>query len=310
MDITTQVLSIVIVNWNAEGFLKDCLNSIYKSCKLKLEVFVVDNSSSDKSMEVLENEFPQVKIIKNKENLGFARANNQAIKQSRGRYVLMLNPDTIVLPNALDIMVEFMDEHTEAGACGPKLLNPDGSLQPSCRSFPTLLTTLFEETLLNRIFPKNRVIGEYRMGYWDHGDIWEVDQPMGSALMVRREAIEQVGLLDEQFFIYYEEVDWCYRMKKRSWKVFFLPQAQIIHYGGASCNQDRGINLMEMYRSLIKFFRKHYGQTSVILLRFLIVYGLLLRTFIFSILYLLSREQLEARQKLKACLAVFREAIR
>ncbi|MBT9145933.1 MAG: N-acetylglucosaminyl-diphospho-decaprenol L-rhamnosyltransferase [candidate division WS2 bacterium] len=302
----TLIISISIVNWNTKGLLRDCLKSIYENTHgIDYEIFVVDNASEDGSTKMVEKEFPKVKLIKNKENAGFAKANNQAIMRSKGRYVLLLNSDTVVLENALEKMMVFMDEHPGVGVLGPKILNPDGSLQPSCRSFPTLLTTFFEETLLNRLFPKNRIVGKYKMSYWEHNSVREIDQPMGSALMVRREAIEQVGLLDEQFYMYYEEVDWCYRIKKRGWKIYFIPQAQVIHYGGTATNKNKSKSLVETYRSMYKFFRKHYGRLSVILLKSLVMIGLSLKIFILSVLHLADKKSREnTKSKLKAMLAV------
>ncbi len=299
-------VSIIIVNWNTKDFLRDCLKSIYENTKnLDYEIFVVDNASGDGSAKMVEEEFPKVKSIKNKENVGFAKANNQVIKESKGKYILLLNPDTIVSTHAIKKMVEFMEDHPDVGVLGPKLLNPDSTLQPSCRSFPTLLTAFFEETLLNRLFPKNRIIGKYKMGYWKHSDIREVDQPMGSALMVRREAVDEVGLLDEQFYMYYEEVDWCYRIKKRGWKICFIPQAQIIHHGGAATNKNKSKSLVETYRSMYKFFRKHYGRLSIVLLKSLVMIGLTLKMFILLVLHLTDRKSREdTRLKLKAMSAV------
>lgn len=301
-------LSIIIINWNTKELLKNCLKSACENTHgIDYEIFVVDNASSDGSAEMVEKEFPQVKLIKNKENVGFAKANNQAIQKSNGNYILLLNPDTIVLPGALAQMVEFMNENSRVGALGPKLLNSDESLQPSCRSFPSLSTALFEETLLNRVFPKNRIIGKYKMGYWEHNDIREVDQPMGSALMVRREVIDQVGLLDEQFYMYYEEVDWCYRIKKQGWKIYFLPQAQIIHHGGASSGKVGSKSLIETYRSMYRFFKKHRGAFSVVLLKIIVEIGFIMKIAVLSLLYLINKpRRKESALKLKAIFAVFK----
>lgn len=272
-------LSIVIVNHNVEHLLKECLQSVYCNTRqISFEIIVVDNNSTDGSVEMLRKEFPGVKLIENQENLGFAKATNQGLRESRGRYVLLLNPDTVVLSGALDKMVEFMEANSQAGALGCKLLYPDGSLQPSCRSFPTLTTAFFENTGLEKLFPKNKVIGRHRIGYWDHNDIREVDQPTGAALMVRQEILSQVGLMDEQFYMYYDDIDWCYRIKKRGWKIYLIPLAQIIHYGG----QSAGLNMAEMriqgYKSRHKFFRKHYGILSELIVKQMDLLGLVLKT--------------------------------
>lgn len=271
-------LSIIIINYNVKKLLKECLQSIYRDTKrISFEIIVVDNNSSDGSVDMVRSEFPGMRLIENCQNLGFAKATNQGLRESRGRYILLLNPDTVVLPNALDEMVEFMDENPRAGALGCKLFNPDGSLQPSCRSFPTLRAAFFENSGLERLFPRNKLIGNYRMGYWKHDCVREVDQPMGSALMLRRNAIDQVGPMDEQFYMYYEEVDWCYRIKNRGWKIYFNPRAEVIHYAGQSTGQASGNMLVERYRSMHKFFRKHFGMIPENVLKCMNFAGLVLR---------------------------------
>jgi len=238
----------------------------------------VDNNSTDGSVDMLKSEFPGVKLIENCQNLGFAKATNQGLRENKERYILLLNPDTIVLPNALDRMIEFMEANSHAGALGCRLLYPDGRLQPSCRSFPTLITAFFENTGLEKLFLRNRIIGRHRIGHWDYNDIREVDQPMGTALMVRREAITQVGLMDEQFHMYYEDVDWCFRIKKRGWKIYFIPLAQIIHYGGQSARLNMAKMRIQRYKSRHKFFRKHYGILSEWIVKQMDLFGLILKT--------------------------------
>jgi len=271
-------LSIIIVNYNVKYHLGESLQSIYGNRKgISFEIIVVDNDSTDGSVDMVKSRFTEVRLIENCQNLGFARAVNQGLIESKGRYLLLLNPDTVVLPGALDKMVEFMDENPRAGALGCKLLNADGSLQPSCRSFPTLRGAFFENIGLERLFPGNRVIGQYRMGYWGHNCVREVDQPMGANLMLRSAAISQVGLMDEQFYMYYEEVDWCYRIKKEGWKIYFTPYAEMIHYGGKSTRQAVRNMLIERYRSMHKFYRKHFGLIPEILLKCMNFVGLVLK---------------------------------
>ena len=272
-------LSIIIVNYNVKHHLRECLQSIYRSTKrASFEITVVDNNSTDGSVDMLKSEFPEVKLIENCQNLGFSKATNQGLRENKERYILLLNPDTIVLPNALDRMIEFMEANSHAGALGCRLLYPDGRLQPSCRSFPTLITAFFENTGLEKLFLRNRIIGRHRIGHWDYNDIREVDQPMGSALMVRREAITQVGLMDEQFHMYYEDVDWCFRIKKRGWKIYFIPLAQIIHYGGQSARLNMAKMRIQRYKSRHKFFRKHYGTLSEWIVKQMDLFGLILKT--------------------------------
>jgi len=272
-------LSVIIVNYNVKQLLRGCLCSIYRSTKgINLEIIIVDNNSTDGSVEMLRKEFPGVRLIENQENLGFAKATNQGLRESRGRYVLLLNPDTAVLSGALDKMVEFMEVNSQAGALGCKLLYPDGNLQRSCRSFPTLVTAFFEDTGLEKFFPKNKLVARYKMGYWDYNDVREVDQPMGSALMIRREVFEDVGLLDERFYMFFEEVDLCFRVKKRGWKIYFTPSVEIVHYGGQSSRPTMPEMMIQGYKSKHKFFRKHYGILSEWAVKQMDLFGLILKT--------------------------------
>jgi len=265
-------LSISIVNFNTKYFLEKCLLSIYKNTKhIDFEVFVVDNGSIDGSVEMVKSKFPGIKLIINRENAGFAKANNQAIKESKGRYILLLNSDTEVLPSTFELMVKFMDSHAEVGALGCKLLNPDGSLQRSCRSFPNFLTLFLESTFLDQIFSRKRFFGVYQMTYWDHDDIREVDQPMGACLMVRRKAVEDVGLLDEDFFMFFEEVDWCYRIKEKGWRIYFLPHAKVIHHGGQSIKKLNLPMFFAWHKSRYRYFRKRYLHIPPILLKIILI---------------------------------------
>jgi len=199
--------------------LHQCLLSAKESCKgTDYEIIVVDNASSDGSPEMVEEEHPDVLLVRNPINQGFAAACNLAYKYSSGRYFLLLNTDTIVIKSALPDMVGFMDTRPNAGAAGCRLINRDGSLQRSCSCFPGLMTELFDALYLSKIFPKSRLFGAYAMSYWDFADEREVDFAGGSCLIVRREAIEAVGLLDDGFFMYAEEADWCYRMRAGGWR--------------------------------------------------------------------------------------------
>lgn len=248
-------LSVVIVNWNARHLLAQCLASVYAyPPEGEFEVFVVDNASSDGSADMVRREFPQVRLIQNTENVGFARANNQAMRTSRGRYVLLLNSDTIVQPGALDSMVCFADQHPEAGVVGGRLLNADESLQPSWAQFPT-----FWSELLGRNFRKRQPMTDHLT--------YEVDWVGGACLLARRKAIEVVGLLDEDFFMYSEETDWCFRMVRNGWKVYYLPSAEVIHFGGGSSQRASDEMLVQLYQSKLRFFHKHYGPFRKELLR-------------------------------------------
>lgn len=257
-------LSIIIVNWNTKNLLQKCLESIYKTTrKISYEIFVVDNASSDKSALMVEENFKKVKLIKNKENMGFAKANNQAIKQALGRYILLLNPDTLILNNALNKMVEFLETHPKIGILGPQLLNTNGSLQLSCRTFPTLSSQIIILLKLHHIFPNLSPVKKYFMSDWKHDKAKEVDQVMGACFMVRKKVCDQIGLFDEKYWIWFEEVDFCKRAKNKSWKIYFLPQVKILHHQGQSFKQLLSIKKqIKFNNSLLRYFKKHHSLAS------------------------------------------------
>lgn len=262
-------LSIVIVNWNARDYLKKCVASIYKDAtNPSFEIIVVDNASSDGSTEMLRNEFPGVILIENKNNLGFGAANNKALKKCASEFVLMLNPDTEVLDGAFAAMVSFMRQNEKAGAVGAKLLNTDGTIQLTCaRNFPTLITEFFWLTTLVRRFPKSRVVGKYLMSYWDHKDRREVDCLSGACIMARLEVLKRLNYFDEDYFMYGEDVDLCYCFKKAGWQVWYLPEAEIIHYGGASSKKIAATAAIYDRIAIKVFFKKHYGLLAAIAYR-------------------------------------------
>jgi len=246
--------------------LKKCLEALFSfSDGMSLEVFVVDNHSSDGSPEMVKESYPMVHLIENDENIGFARANNQAARHCTGEYLLLLNSDAYLQGDALSKMLMAMDAYPDTGALGSRLLNEDFSLQRSCYSFPTLATELWQTLWLDRLFPKSKVFGKYLMTYWRMDDFREVDVVMGACMLVRWAALGSEVLFDESFFMYSEEVDLCYRLKQRGWKVRYLPEAQAVHVWGGSSNQVKVETLVRLYRSRVLFFRKHYGRVSAIL---------------------------------------------
>ena len=274
-------LSIIIVSWNVRELLRRCLQSIISNPKSQwpTEIIVVDNASTDGSAAIVRDGFPQVQLLVNDDNLGFTVANNQAIARSRGRYVLLLNPDTEVLGDALATMVGYMDAHPEVGALGPQLLNPDGSIQSSRRRFPTMATAFLESTILQRWFPDNPVLRRYYMLDRPDNRTQGVDWAVGAALLMRREAIEQVGPLDEGFFMYSEELDWCHRIKAQGWKVVYLPTAKVVHHGAQSSEQLKPFQHIQFQRSKIRYFRKHHGAWKAEALRLF-----LLATYVYQLL--------------------------
>jgi len=251
-------ISIIIVTWNSSQFIGECLDSIYShKGKLKLEVLVVDNDSQDATRDIIREFYPRVILIENRENSGYARANNQGIASSVGKYVLLLNPDVRLRDNALLELFLFMENHPEAGAVGPQLLNLDETIQPSCREFPSFSTLLYDVLGLSYLFPKSRIFGKWRMGYFDHNSAREVDQPMASALILRRKALAQVGLLDEDFFMFFNDVDLCYRLRNNGWKIYFCPDARAYHFLGGSTQKVKTKMIYLSHRGYFKFLKKH-----------------------------------------------------
>jgi len=232
-----------------------------------VEVIVVDNGSMDGSVETLYRQFPWVQVIANEQNVGFIRGSNQGIRASRGRYVLLLNPDTEVVGDALSLMVDYMQGHVGVGATGPQLRYPDGSIQSSRRRFPTLATAFLESTILQQWFPNNRVLDQYYINDQPADDVQEVDWVTGACILLRREAIEQVGLLDESVFMYSEELDWCRRAKSVGWRVVYLPTAQVIHHEGKSSEQAVASRHIHFQGAKIHYFRKHHGRWAGAFLR-------------------------------------------
>ena len=280
----TLEVSVVIVHYRTEELLEQCLDRLFASLNnsgLQHEVFVVDNGSLLKKMAGLKAAFPHLHWLKNSKNEGFAKACNQGLQLSGGKYCLLLNPDCIVSPTTIARMVRRMEENFEVGLCGGRHRFPDGRLQPTCRAFPTLWNTFTDQLLLNRIFSRSSWLNAYKMAGWAHDQIREVDQLMGSCLMVRRKMLEQIGLLDERFFLYFEEVDLCLRAKQTGWKIMFFPdpEMEVVHAGGASSSQDLRLRDLQRYQSLCLWHQKHLPGSRAILAKAMAMIGLSLRTF-------------------------------
>jgi len=253
-------VSVVIVSWNTCEILRDCLLSVVAQAgDVSCEVIVVDNASSDDSVAMVRQEFPQVRLIENADNRGFAAANNQGMAVATGRYILLLNSDTIVLDQAMAKTVAFAEARPDAAVVGCRVLNADRTLQPTCFMYPSLFNMLLSSTYLYKVRPRSRLLGRERMTWWRRDDVREVDVVTGCFMLVRRQAIEQVGILDEQFFMYAEETDWCYRFKKAGWKVLFTPEAEIVHLGGQSSKRVHVDMSVQLRLSILRFIRKHHG---------------------------------------------------
>jgi hypothetical protein len=262
-------LTVVIVNWNTREDLQVCLDAVeFVKRGFTIETIVVDNHSQDGSAEIVKECYPWVSLIENKKNLGFAKAANDALRQMKGGYALLLNPDTRVKGGTIERLISFMDQHLEAGLVGAQLLNADGSKQNSIANFPSLATELLNKSLLRWLFPKSFPGKEE-----DYSEPIEVESVIGACMMVRREAMDQVGLLDEHYFLFLEETDWCYRMKKAGWKVYHVPQAEVYHFQGKSAEREKERARVEYFRSRYHFFRKNRGNLQW----FILFIGLLIR---------------------------------
>ena len=281
------LLSIIIITWNSEEFIEKCLKSVFDNKgSIDLEVIVVDNASQDTTTKIIERLKPEVRLICNQTNLGYAKANNQGIEVSRGDYLLLLNPDVELKENCLKLMLDFTKKNEDIDALGPQLLNPNGTIQPSCREFPDFSILLWEFTGLSFLFPKNRIFGRWRMGYFDFQSSREVDQLMGSCLLLRRKTIQKIGTFDEEFPIFFNDVDLCYRIKNNGGKLFFLPEAKAFHFKGASTRQAKPNMILSAHLSFIRFLSKYkngiINRILVYLSGILLLVAALLRIIFYS----------------------------
>jgi hypothetical protein len=293
--------SIIIVNWNTRDILRNCLTSVFQQTHgMDFEVIVIDNASSDGSAQRVKSEFPQALLIENTENRGFAAANNQGMRIAKGRYILLLNSDTIVLDGAIQKTVAFADQHPQAAVVGCKVLNPDHSLQPTCFMFPSLLNLFLSASYLYKIFPHSRFFGRERMSWWNRDNVREVDVVTGCFMLVRRKVIEQVGLMDEDFFMYAEETDWCFRFKQAGWQNLFYPDAQIIHLGGQSSKQVKVEMTIQLRRAILHFMKKSYGKVHYYLGSALMILFFLLRIPYWLVISLIPEQHRRALDMAKA----------
>ena len=256
------ILSIIIVSYNVREFLEQALLSIQRAtCNLSSEIFVVDNNSMDGSAEFVRRSFPEVKLLANAENLGFAAANNLALDQASGRYICLINPDTIVQEDTFTTLISFCEKHPEAGAVGCKILNSDGTLQLACRrSVPTPWVAFSKIIGLARLFPRSPLFGRYNLTYLDENQVSEVEAISGSCMLLRKEVIDQVGKLDESFFMYGEDLDFCFRIHSAGWKIFYVPQTRIIHFKGESSKRSPFEQRRLFYEAMRLFVRKHFRK--------------------------------------------------
>jgi len=318
-------LSVIIVSWNVRDLLQRCLQALVPSSKFQvsrsplnnlergtwnLELFVVDNASSDGSAAMVRQHFPQVRLIANDSNLGFTHGNNQGIAASQGRYVLLLNPDTEVVGEAVATLLTFLEAHPDVGVVGPQLRYPDGSIQPSRRRFPTLATAFVESTVLQPLFAGSRLLRRYYVADRPDDVAQDVDWLVGACLLVRREAIAQAGPLDEGFFMYSEELDWCRRIKQAGWRIVYLPAAQVIHCEGKSSEQNLADRDIRFHSSKVRYFRKHHGAWPAELLRLFLLSTFVWQLAVESLKWLVGHKRPLRASRVKAYLQVLHSRLR
>jgi len=292
-------VSVIVVSYNTRELTLECLRSVYERTRdVTFEVFVVDNASADGSAEAIAAEFPQVHLIANHENRGFAAANNQALRLARGRYFLLLNPDTLVLDNAIGKMVAYMGAHPDVGCAGCQVLIDEHTVQQTCFRFPRVSYHLLRATGLPALFPHSALLNPDRYGGWHRDGERDVDVVSGMFLLVRREAVEQVGLMDEDYFVYAEEADWCFRFWKHGWRCRFTPSAQIIHRDGGShsTKQISARMFVQQQKSLLIFHRKNRGWWSWAATKVLFMLSMLPRYVIFCARSAVTRDSRAAQR--------------
>ncbi len=260
-------LSIIIVNWNVKRLLRDCLMSLQAQLDDTSEIIVVDSASHDDSPQMVRTEFPSVQLIESSTNLGYAKGNNLGVRHARGEYLLLLNPDTVVKPHTLTTLTHHLDSQPTVGVVGPQLLWADGSIQSSRRRLPTVGTLFWESTLLHQWWPHNPHARRYHLADIPPDSAQTVDWLVGAALLIRRTTWTQVGGFDEDFFMYFEETDWCKRCQDAGWAIHYLPTAQIVHYEGKSSEQVAAARTIRFQRSKLRYTRKHFGRGWAVSLR-------------------------------------------
>jgi GT2 family glycosyltransferase len=304
-------LSIVIVNWNTRDMTLDCLRSMTAQLGAhSSQIIVVDNCSHDDSVEAILSEFPAVTVMVNQENLGFAKANNRGMRECTGHYVCLINSDVLLRDGCLPLLYDYMEHHPEIGVLGPRILNRDLTLQESCKQFPTLWNSFCRALALDTIFPSCRLFSSQLMKYWSHEDTRPVDILSGCFWMVRREALEAVGRLDERFFMYAEDKDWCKRYWSAGWPVVYYPGAEAIHLAEGSSSRDPVRFYLEMNRANLRYWRKHYGLGGQLAIHAILLLHNSLRIFAaFAVCVLRPSQRESAFLKLRRSTAVMKSLL-
>lgn len=294
-------LSVIIVTSNSQPYLQECLDSLFQDLgNVAAEVVVVDNVSTDGTPALVRELFPQVSLIQNDEPHGFAFNNNLALRQVTGRYIWLLNPDTKVLPGATKTMLDYLSSHSDVGLVGARLLNANGTIQTSCYRFPSLRTEIFRDLLVSKLFPYTPMLCGPRYPTEIGEEPIQVDSVMGASMFMRCAAVERVGLLDEGFYMFFEEVDWCRRIRDAGWQILYLPQAQVMHYGKGSTKTMMARMEVEYSRSYLRLFRKYHGWGKAVIARMFLAAGLSIRVALWSLVYVSNfRPRAYAKRKLE-----------
>ena len=306
-------LSIVIVNWNVRELLRNCLSSLAELSSGDAppnEVIVVDSGSSDGSREMVRGSFPSVQLVASPSNLGFVRGNNLGVALSHGRFVLLLNPDTEVKAGSLRAMVQYMGTHPDVGVVGPRLLHANGQVQPSRRRFPTLATAFVESTMFQPWFSRSRILRQYYVQDVDDDEEQDVDWLVGACLLIRREAWDQVGPLDEHIFMYSEEPDWCRRAAAAGWRAVYLPSAMVVHHEAQSSSQVFGQRHIYFQSSKVYYFRKHHGLLTGEVLRLFLLGTYVCQMLLEAAKWLLGSRRELRKERVNAYAAVLRSGLR
>jgi len=275
----TQIVSVIIVSYNVKDFLEQALESVNRALNgISSEVIVVDNNSVDGSVQMLQKRFPNVDVIASKENLGFSGGNNLALKKATGQYIVLLNPDTLVQEDTFHKLIDFFENNPQASAATCKILNPDGTFSIDCRhSIPTPSTAFWKLLGLNKLFPKSKIFGRYNLTYLDENDTYPVEAISGSFMMIKKEIVDKTGLLDETFFMYCEDIDYCHRINQQGGKIYYVPDTQIIHYKGESTKVNNIDYVITFNKSLYQFYKKHYQQKYIYPFKWFILLGVIFR---------------------------------
>lgn len=285
-------VSIIIVTYNTKDFARQCLRSIYSNVKgVSFEVICIDNNSKDGTSAMIEKDFPKVILIKSKDNLGYARANNLGLRRSIGQYLVLLNSDTVIKPSSLEQTIDFMRRHPDAGAASPKLLNPDGSIQYCIRTLPDIKTAFFQSLGWHKLFPGNKITAKYYKADLDYNKVLSVDSIGTTCYVIRRQVLKTVGVLDEDFFLYNADLDYNKRIKNAGYNIYYLPQPQVIHYGGVSVNQNSFRGLIEQHQGMWLMYKKHYATKRSMLVNYLIFVAIFLRLQVKLILAYFSKDK-------------------